>query len=153
MVLLSPVINPNAQQPPTFPSIEAERRHRQERLAAAFRVFARYGLVQGLAGHISARDPELTDHFWINPLGVHFSRIRVSDLLLVNPHGEVVKGDRSVGKADECDSLSTPRSSPGYSFSGSYPFLLWQDLVNPGTVARPNNPGCQCVLPRSRSVG
>ena len=76
-----------------------ERRHRQERLAGAFRLFARYGFDQGLAGHITARDPELTDHFWVNPFGLHFSRIRVSDLLLVNSQGEVVIGDAPLNRA------------------------------------------------------
>ncbi|WP_295550179.1 class II aldolase/adducin family protein [uncultured Pseudacidovorax sp.] len=85
--------------PPARTSVEAERRHRQERLAGAFRLFARHGFDLGLAGHITARDPELPDHFWVNPLGVHFSRIRVSDLLLVNSRGETVIGDRPLNKA------------------------------------------------------
>ena len=71
--------------PPATPS--AERRHRLESLAGAFRLFARYGFDQGLAGHITARDPEWHDHFWVNPLGRHFARMRVSDLLLVNSAG------------------------------------------------------------------
>ena len=67
-------LNPNPVQkfwfdpPARRPTVEAERRHRQERLAGAFRLFARLGFGQGLAGHITARDPELTDHFWVNPL-------------------------------------------------------------------------------------
>ncbi|WP_114814353.1 class II aldolase/adducin family protein [Paraburkholderia kururiensis] len=80
-------------------SIEQERLHRQQRLAGAFRLFARYGFAQGLAGHITARDPEWTDHFWVNPLGRHFGRIRVSDLLLVNRNGEIVVGDGPVNQA------------------------------------------------------
>lgn len=98
-------LNPNPQQKhwfdpiPPRPTVQAERRHRQERLAGAFRLFARFGFAQGLAGHITARDPELTDHFWVNPLGVHFSRIKVSDLLLVNAKGETVIGDRPLNKA------------------------------------------------------
>ena len=80
-------------------TIKQERRYRQTRLAAAFRLFARYGFDQGLAGHITTRDPELQDHFWVNPLGVHFSRIRVSDLLLVNSRGETVIGQRPLNKA------------------------------------------------------
>jgi ribulose-5-phosphate 4-epimerase/fuculose-1-phosphate aldolase len=80
-------------------SIEAERRHRQERLAGAFRIFARYGFDQGLAGHITARDPELTDHFWVNPFGLHFSRIKVSDLLLVNARGEIAIGQGPLNRA------------------------------------------------------
>jgi ribulose-5-phosphate 4-epimerase/fuculose-1-phosphate aldolase len=80
-------------------SLEQERLHRRQRLAAAFRLFARYGFAQGLAGHITARDPEWTDHFWVNPLGRHFSRIRVADLLLVNRHGEIVVGDGPLNQA------------------------------------------------------
>ncbi|MFK0377511.1 class II aldolase/adducin family protein [Pandoraea sp. NPDC090278] len=85
--------------PPVRNDILTERRHRQTRLAAAFRIFARHGFDLGLAGHITARDPELPDHFWVNPLGVHFSRIKVSDLLLVNAKGETVVGDRPLNKA------------------------------------------------------
>lgn len=65
----------------------------------AFRVFARLGFAQGLAGHITARDPELTDHFWVNPFGIHFSRIRVLDLILVNSEGQVVQGEGKVSQA------------------------------------------------------
>jgi len=80
-------------------TLAAERRHRQERLAGAFRLFARYGFDQGLAGHITARDPEWTDHFWVNPFGKHFSRMRVSDLLLVNSVGEIVVGKGPLNQA------------------------------------------------------
>lgn len=99
MVQTSLVRNGSLVKPPTFTSVEAERRHRQERLAAALRVFAQFGFAPGLAGHITARDPELTDHFWVNPFGIHFSRIRVSDLILVNPQGEVVRGIGALNRA------------------------------------------------------
>ena len=78
---------------PKFGTVEEERRHRKQRLAAAFRLFGRFGFDEGVAGHITARDPELTDHFWVNPLGMNFKHIRVRDLLLVNDRGEVVEGD------------------------------------------------------------
>ena len=77
---------------PRFASVEDERRHRKQRLAAAFRLFGRFGFSEGTAGHITARDPELTDHFWVNPLGMSFRQIRVRDLMLVNHEGEVVEG-------------------------------------------------------------
>src|ERR1700730_905109 len=80
-------------------SIEDERRLRKERLAAGFRLFSRFGFDEGVAGHITARDPELTDHFWGNPFRLYFGHIRVSALLLVNHHGEVVQGDRPVNQA------------------------------------------------------
>jgi ribulose-5-phosphate 4-epimerase/fuculose-1-phosphate aldolase len=85
--------------PPQFERVEDERRRRKERLAAGFRLFSRFGFDEGVAGHITARDPELTDHFWVNPFGMHFGHIRVSDLLLVNDHGEVVHGERPVNQA------------------------------------------------------
>ena len=80
--------------PPVFQTVEEERRHRKQRLAAGFRLFARFGFDEGVAGHITARDPERTDHFWVNPFGLHFSQIRASDLVLVNDKGEVVEGTR-----------------------------------------------------------
>ncbi|WP_445632700.1 Class II aldolase/adducin N-terminal domain-containing protein [Nostoc sp. DSM 114161] len=86
-------------QPPIFERVEDERLHRKQRLAAAFRLFGRFGFSEGIAGHITARDPEFTDHFWVNPLGVYFGHIRVSDLILVNKEGEVVKGDAQVNQA------------------------------------------------------
>jgi ribulose-5-phosphate 4-epimerase/fuculose-1-phosphate aldolase len=86
-------------QLPTFDSVEDERLHRKQRLAAAFRLFSRFGFDEGVAGHITARDPELPDHFWVNPFAMHFGHIRVSDLLLVNDTGDVVQGDRVVNQA------------------------------------------------------
>ncbi|OHV48248.1 hypothetical protein BCD48_16180 [Pseudofrankia sp. BMG5.36] len=85
--------------PPTFETVEQERQHRKERLAAALRIFGWFGFEEGVAGHISARDPELTDHFWVNPFGVSFSHIRVSDLILVNQAGETVEGRYPVNPA------------------------------------------------------
>jgi len=79
--------------------MEEERRHRKVHLAGAFRLFARFGFVEGVAGHITARDPERTDCFWVNPFGMHFSQIRASDLILVNHQGEVVEGDQPVNGA------------------------------------------------------
>jgi ribulose-5-phosphate 4-epimerase/fuculose-1-phosphate aldolase len=84
---------------PKFDTLDEERRHRKERLAAAFRLFGRFGFDEGVAGHITARDPEHADHFWVNPLGLSFSHVRVSDLLLVNDQGEVVEGGAPVNTA------------------------------------------------------
>ena len=48
---------------PKFENPEDERIYRKQHLAAAFRVFADRGFDEGVAGHISVRDPILTDHF------------------------------------------------------------------------------------------
>ena len=50
--------------PPRFSSLAEERLHRQQRLAGALRIFGRLGFGEGVAGHITARDPEFPDHFW-----------------------------------------------------------------------------------------
>jgi ribulose-5-phosphate 4-epimerase/fuculose-1-phosphate aldolase len=84
---------------PTFETKDEERRHRKQRLAAAFRLFGQFGFDEGVAGHITARDPELLDHFWVNPFGMNFKQIRVKDLILVNDQGEVVEGSWPVNAA------------------------------------------------------
>jgi ribulose-5-phosphate 4-epimerase/fuculose-1-phosphate aldolase len=84
---------------PQFATPDEERRHRKQRLAAAFRLFGHFGFDEGLAGHITARDPERPDHFWVNPLGLNFKQVRVRDLLLVSEQGEVVEGDWPLNQA------------------------------------------------------
>jgi ribulose-5-phosphate 4-epimerase/fuculose-1-phosphate aldolase len=80
-------------------SIAGRRAHLKQRLAAAFRLFARYGFDEGVAGHITVRDPENPEHFWVNPVGMYFGHIRASDLILVNAEGEVIKGRAMVNRA------------------------------------------------------
>jgi ribulose-5-phosphate 4-epimerase/fuculose-1-phosphate aldolase len=86
-------------QLPAFSSVDEERRYRKQRLASAFRLFGTFGFDEGIAGHITARDPELTDHFWVNPFGMNFKQVRVRDLILVNDRGEVVDGSWPVNAA------------------------------------------------------
>jgi len=87
------------RRPPTFASPEEERTHLKQRMAAAFRLFDKFGFNEGVAGHLTARDPERPDHFWVNPFGLSFGLIRASDLILVNHDGEVVEGDWPVNRA------------------------------------------------------
>ncbi len=83
-------------------SLEQERLHRKRDLAAAFRIFGRFGFSEGVAGHITARDPEHPDRFWVNPFGMNFRQIKVSDLICVDHEGTVVQGDRPVNRAAFC---------------------------------------------------
>jgi ribulose-5-phosphate 4-epimerase/fuculose-1-phosphate aldolase len=89
----------NMPRPPTFASHAEERLHRKQRLAAGFRLFSKFGFDEGVAGHITARDPEFPDTFWVNPFGVHFSQIKVSNLIRCDHHGQVVEGDYPVNTA------------------------------------------------------
>lgn len=84
------------QYPPQYQSVEEDRLQRKQRLAATFRLFGKFGFDEGVAGHVTVRDPEHLDHFWVNPFGVSFKQIKVSDLILVNHEGEIVQGKHSL---------------------------------------------------------
>jgi ribulose-5-phosphate 4-epimerase/fuculose-1-phosphate aldolase len=84
---------------PAFPDVGEERQHRKERLAGGFRIFADLGFSEGVSGHITARDPEFPETFWVNPFGMHFSEITASDLIRVDAEGHVVEGRRQVNVA------------------------------------------------------
>ncbi|PKY01148.1 arad-like aldolase/epimerase [Aspergillus campestris IBT 28561] len=79
-------------KPPTFDDKYKEREYLKGRLAAAFRIFGKNGYDEGVAGHITLRDPVDPSAFWVNPFGVAFSLIKSSDLILVNHSGEVIDG-------------------------------------------------------------
>lgn len=53
-------------------------------LAAAFRYFARLGMHESVANHFSLAVEPTGRYFLINPRGRHFSRMRASDLLLLD---------------------------------------------------------------------
>ncbi|KAH9427947.1 hypothetical protein MCOR02_011446 [Pyricularia oryzae] len=81
--------------PPTFHSPARARAYFKHRLAIAFRIFAQFGFCEGVAGHITCRDPIDPTSFWVNPFGLHFSLIRDDDLLRVSEDGEVLDGGRN----------------------------------------------------------
>ncbi|KKF95610.1 Meiotically up-regulated protein 14 [Ceratocystis platani] len=78
---------------PKFVSFHEHRTHILEHMACAFRVFARKGFQEGLAGHISVRDPENPHTFWTNPLGRAWSLLKASDMILVNYEGKAIGGN------------------------------------------------------------
>src|SRR6476619_6598134 len=84
---------------PSFDSLEEERLHRKHRPTASFRLFGKFGFDEGVAGHITVRDPEHLDRFWVHPFGMNFKHIRVSDLICVDHTGTVVEGNALVNRA------------------------------------------------------
>jgi ribulose-5-phosphate 4-epimerase/fuculose-1-phosphate aldolase len=80
----------------------AEARKLKVKLAAAYRILARYGLDQGIAGHISLRVPGAPDYFWVNPFGLQFSQVTADQLALINHRGELVDGWPLVNYAAFC---------------------------------------------------
>jgi ribulose-5-phosphate 4-epimerase/fuculose-1-phosphate aldolase len=84
---------------PTFETVEQERQHRKERLAAACRAFAKFGFNYGTAGHLTVRDPERPDLYWTNPFAVPFGHVKVSNLILVDHNGQIVEGRHAANRA------------------------------------------------------
>lgn len=84
---------------PKFDDSHQRQCYEKQRLAAAFRVFSYYGFDEGLAGHISLRDCIDPETFWVNPVGMHFSLIKASDLVRVSHVGEIVEGARPINSA------------------------------------------------------
>ncbi|KAI9737949.1 MAG: hypothetical protein M1834_009319 [Cirrosporium novae-zelandiae] len=81
--------------PPQFSDPYEQRAYLKHRLALAFRVFAKFDFCDGVAGHITLRDPVDPTSFWVNPFGMHFSLITDDDLILVNHDGKVIEGGRN----------------------------------------------------------
>ncbi|KAJ7101981.1 class II aldolase/adducin domain-containing protein [Mycena epipterygia] len=77
--------------PPVFATKLEEREFVKFRLAQALRIFGNRGYDEGVAGHITVRDPIRPDCFWVNPFGLHFKLIQASDLLLVDHKGEILE--------------------------------------------------------------
>jgi ribulose-5-phosphate 4-epimerase/fuculose-1-phosphate aldolase len=98
--------------PPTFDSVEDERRYRKQELAVAFRLFGKLGFGEGVAGHITVRDPENPEHFWVNPFGLSFRRIKASDLIRVDHEGNIIEGNRPVNKAAFCIHSEVHKARP-----------------------------------------
>lgn len=69
--------------------VYAKRQWVKEHLAAAFRWWGKQGFGEGVAGHITVRDPVKPDHYFMNSFGQHFSTIKASDLCHVGPDGYV----------------------------------------------------------------
>jgi len=83
---------PKFPTPPKFDDPYKEREYLKGRLAAAFRIFGKYGFDEGVAGHITLRDPVDPTTFWVNPFGVAFAQIKASDLIQVDHSGSVIDG-------------------------------------------------------------
>jgi hypothetical protein len=78
---------------PVFDDLSKKRQWQLEHMATVFRFFARNSYTEGMSGHISVRDPEWDNAFWINPLGVHWALSKASDMVMLDQNGEVLGGN------------------------------------------------------------
>ncbi len=84
---------------PVFSTHAEHRQHLKERLAGACRAFALQGFDYGFAGHLTIRDPEYPSYYWTNPMAVHFSQVKVSNLILADHEGRVIEGRHAINRA------------------------------------------------------
>jgi len=61
-------------------------------LAAALRWAEKLGLSEGVCNHFSLLVPGTKDQFLLNPQGLHWSEVRASDILVVDPSGNLIEG-------------------------------------------------------------
>ncbi|RFU33711.1 hypothetical protein B7463_g2631, partial [Scytalidium lignicola] len=83
---------PEGFMPPVFDDPYKAREYFKERLALAYRIFAKHGFDEGVAGHITLRDPVDPTSFWLNPFGVSWTTMKSSDLILVDKNANVIAG-------------------------------------------------------------
>ena len=78
---------------------EGIRARRKRDIALGYRLLAaqRWGDLGD--GHISGRDPEREDCFWLLRYGVSYHQARVADLILIGPDGSVVEGEGPINIA------------------------------------------------------
>ena len=85
--------------PPTFEDVAEERSYRKQCLVDALHIIGKLGFAEGIAGHITVRDPEHLDRFWVNPFTRSFQVVQLEDLLLVSHSGEIVEGNYPLNNA------------------------------------------------------
>ncbi len=80
-------------------SVADIRLERKRQVALGYRLLAaqRWGDLGD--GHISARDPERTDCFWMLRYGPSYHEVKVSDLVLVGPDGKLADGEGGINIA------------------------------------------------------
>ena len=85
--------------PPEFDDVDDERAHRKQSLVDALHILGALGFAEGAAGHITVRDPEFPDRFWVNPFGMSFKIVEVDNLIQVSHEGEILQGNRPLNNA------------------------------------------------------
>ena len=75
-----------------------ERTALLEDVCRAYRLFAALGWGATGDGHISVRDPQRTDCFWLLKYGIPFGDASLENLVMLDPEGEIVEGDGYINK-------------------------------------------------------
>ena len=93
-------------------NISKEEMQVRNDLAACYRLFVKFGWTDLIFTHLSARVPNTTDQYLINPYGLLFSEITASNLIKVDFNGDVVSGNFSYNKAGHAIHSSILQARP-----------------------------------------
>ena len=140
------------QAAPEIEDMEAERQRRKERLACGLRTMGRLHLAEGVAGHVTVRDPEFTDRFWVNPFGHNFKLMTVSDLICVDHNGDVVVGDRPVNAAAFAIHSELHKARPDVMAAAHSHSMYGRTFSTPRQATEDDQPGRDNVLQRHRAL-
>ncbi len=83
---------PQLPEPPNFQDKHQEQTYLKQRLAAAIRILGTRGYEEGVAGHVTVRDPLDSNTFWVNPYGTSFALLKASDLIRIDRSGTILEG-------------------------------------------------------------
>ncbi|EJD04714.1 arad-like aldolase/epimerase [Fomitiporia mediterranea MF3/22] len=121
-------------RPPKFEDTLKERAYLKFRLAQAFRIFGKLGYDEGVAGHITVRDPIKTDCFWVNPFGLHFSLIQPEDLLLVDHVGSILD-ESGPSRLLNTAAFAIHYGTSGRPMCSTFALYLWTRILDAGQRA------------------
>jgi len=106
-----------------------ERLELQKDLVAAFRWTARLNMNEAVSNHFSVCLPNSNDSFYVNRAGIHFSRAKVSDLVLVERSNlEKIKKDPSLVDPTERQLIYMVKSIKEYHKQNVY-FMFIQNML------------------------
>jgi len=91
-------LHPPAGEPDIM-DLEDARACRKAQLALGYRILGALGWGSLGDGHISARDPQRPECFWVARYGVPFKFVGIDDLVLVGPEGALVEGSGTINRA------------------------------------------------------
>ena len=80
-------------------SVDEERLLRKRETALGYRIMASWGWGADGSGHITARDPENKNCFWLLGYGVPFAKATIDDLVLIDEAGALIEGNRAANPA------------------------------------------------------
>ena len=146
-----PPLRPGDDEP-SFDDPGEARLHRKRRLALAYRLFGAMHWGEQGDGHISARDPERTDCFWLLDYGVPFSEATVDALVLVGPDGSVVAGDGEINPTAYYIHMPIHEARPEIVCAAAHPHRLRHALVGERDTVQDDLSGGRRVPRRSRRL-